>query len=95
MKKFTINCNFQGQMAPIAIYIGQPEETHHPIHFQADWLSKERGGTVPPEVMDSIAKLQEIAKTNDVLLEDLCVYSLGYALTENQQETEKTDEDEA
>jgi hypothetical protein len=39
MKKFTINCDFGGQMSPFAIYIGKPEGAHHPLHFQADWLS--------------------------------------------------------
>ena len=79
MKKFTINCDFNGQMAPFAIYIGRPEPKHHPLHFQADWLSKERGGTIPPDVMNSIAKLKELAERNGVSFEELCVYALGVA----------------
>lgn len=86
MKKFTINCDFSGQLAPFAVYIGAPEEKHHPLHFQADWLSKERGGTIPAEVMDSISKLQELAKKNNVALEELCVYALGHANEKQQQE---------
>ncbi len=86
MKKFTINCDFGGQMAPFAIYIGDPEPGHHPLHFQADWLSQQRGGTIPPEVMDAIAKLKELADKNNVSLEELCVYSLGAAQQESNEQ---------
>lgn len=77
MKKFTIPCEFGGKRSPFAIYIGEPEPLHHPIHFQSEWLSKHRGGTVPSEIMDSITKLHELAKKNNVSLEDLCVYALS------------------
>ncbi|PCJ26135.1 MAG: hypothetical protein COA94_05470 [Rickettsiales bacterium] len=77
MKKFTINCDFNGQMAPFAIYIGTPEKVHHPLHFQADWLMKVRGGTIPADVMDAVTQLNELAKKNSVPLEELCVYALG------------------
>ncbi len=76
-KKFTIDCDFGGQMAPFAIFIGKPETGHHPLHFQADWLSKNRGGTIPGEVMEAVTQLQELAAKNGVALEDLCVYALG------------------
>lgn len=84
MKQFTINCDFGGKMSPFTIYIGAPEPKHHPIHFQADWLSKERGGTVPPEVMDSLQKLKELADKNNVPLEELCVYALGSTANEGK-----------
>lgn len=86
MKKFVINCTFDKQVAPFTVYIGDPEKNHHPLHFQADWLSKERGGVMPPEVMDSLSKLQQIAIKNKVLLEDLCVYALGAANEKMQKE---------
>ena len=57
------------------------------MHFQADWLTKERNGTIPPEVMDAITKLQELAKKDGIPLEDLCVYALG--TEEEKQEMEK------
>jgi hypothetical protein len=82
MRKFSINCDFGGQLAPFDIFIGQPEQTHHPLHFQADWLLKQRGGTILPEVMDAIAKLNTLALENGVPLEDLCVYALGSAQEE-------------
>ena len=90
MKKFTVPCDFGGQKSPFTIYIGDPESKHHPLHFQSNWLSKERGGTIPGEVMDSIAKLKEIADQNNVSFEDLCVYALGAA----QQEKESSGEDD-
>ncbi len=87
MKKFSINCDFGGQIAPFTIYIGQPELGHHPLHFQADWLSKQRGGTIPAEVMDAVAKLQELANKNNVLLEELAIYALGSAQEEDDKPT--------
>lgn len=82
MKKFTVPCNFGGTVAPFTVYIGAPEDKHHPLHFQADWLSKERGGTIPQEIMDSMAKLKDLADKNGVAFEDLCVYALGSATDE-------------
>ena len=88
MKKFTVPCDFGGQKAPFTIYIGDPEPKHHPLHFQADWLSKERGGSIPGEVMDSSAKLKDIADKNNVSFEDLCVYALGAAQQEGEEEND-------
>lgn len=82
MKKFTINCDFNGQMAPFTICIGSPEPSHHPLFFQADWLQKQRGGTIPPQVMDAVAKLKTLADENGVSFEELCVYALGSAQQE-------------
>lgn len=82
MRKFTINCDFGGQMAPFAIFIGTPKEGNHPLEHQSKWLTDNRGGTIPPEIMDAITKLQDLAKKNNVPLEDLCVYALG---TEEEQ----------
>jgi hypothetical protein len=79
MKKFTIPCDFSGQKAPFNIYVGEPDPNKHPLQNQAYWLATERGGTVPPEVMDSFQKLHDIAKENGVSFEELCVYALGSA----------------
>ncbi len=94
MKKFTVPCDFGGQKAPFTIYIGDPEPRHHPLSFQANWLSKERGGTIPGEVMDSIAKLKEIADQNNVSFEDLCVYALGAAQQSEEEASEDGDADD-
>ena len=95
MKKFSVPCNFNGVKAPFTIYIGEPENKHHPLHFQADWLSKERGGNIPQEIMDSIAKLKDLADKNSVSFEELCVYALesaqqneGDEIEENQDEND-------
>jgi hypothetical protein len=90
MKKFSINCDYGGQMAPFDIFIGQPEGSHHPLHFQAKWLSDNKGGVIPQEVMDAILKLDELAKKNGVLLEDLCVYALGSAQVESDPNVNDT-----
>ena len=85
MKKFTINCDFGGQMSPFTICLGKPEASHHPLFFQADWLSKTKGGTIPPQVMDAVNKLKTLTEENNVSFEELCVYALGAA--QQKQET--------
>ncbi|MFC1408797.1 DUF2610 domain-containing protein [Streptacidiphilus sp. N1-12] len=79
MKKFTIPCDFSGEKAPFNIYIGAPAAGHHPLQHQSAWLSRERGGSVPSEVMDSFQKLFDISLENGVDFEQLCVYALGTA----------------
>lgn len=86
MKKFTVPCDFGGQKAPFDVYIGNPKPGNHPLQNQASWLSKERGGTIPQEVMDSFQKLLDLAEKNNVSFEDLCVYALNAA---GQQEAGK------
>lgn len=88
MKKFAINCSFNGTISPFTVFIGKPEKDHHPLFFQAEWLSKERGGTIPPEVMESIAKLKDLAEKNNVSFEDLCTYALQAASTPKVEHTE-------
>jgi hypothetical protein len=92
MKKFTVNCNFGGQIAPFIIYVGTPKDDHHPLHFQADWLSKTRGGTIPPEVTEALTKLQALSKKNNVSLEDLCVYALGSAQQDKNKDEDNDDD---
>lgn len=82
MKKFTIPCDFGGVKAPFDVYIGNPKDGNHPLQNQASWLSKERGGTIPPKVMESFAKLLELSKQHNVSFEDLCVYALNAAKEE-------------
>jgi hypothetical protein len=76
MKKFTVTCSFGNQTGNITVYIGQPEATHHPIHFQSEWLTKEKGGVIPKQIMESLAKLHEISLRNNVPFEELCEYAL-------------------
>ncbi len=77
MKKFSVPCIFGNVKAPFTVYIGNPEPEHHPLHFQSEWLSKVRGGTISKEVMDSITKLYELSKKNHIPFEELCVYAFN------------------
>jgi hypothetical protein len=86
MKRFTVPCDFNGVKHPFHVYIGEPHPKKHPLQFQAWWLSTERGGTIPQDVMDSFEKLFKIAQENNVSFEDLCVYALGTAAEENAQD---------
>ena len=74
LKKFTANCDFGGQKAPVTFYIGDPCDGSHPLAFQSRWLSKERRGSVPQDIMDSFEKLVEISKKNRASFADLCEY---------------------
>lgn len=77
VKKFTVNCDFGGQKHPVTLYIGDPSPDSHPLGFQGKWLSKERGGSIPSEIMDSFAKLKEISEKNRVPFEELCSYVIN------------------
>ena len=82
MRKFTINCDFGGQLSPFAIYIGNPKKGNHPLEHQSRWLLDNRGGVIPNEIMEAVTKLQDLADKNNASLEELCVYALG---TESEQ----------
>lgn len=73
VQKFTTNCDFSGRKFPVTLYVGDPAVGSHPLNFQNKWLSN-KGGSVPPDVMDSFSKLVEIAERNRVSLEALCAY---------------------
>lgn len=79
VKKFNIPCNFGGQMSPVTLCIGEPKEDQHPLNFQAKWISGDKGGQIPQDVMDSIQKLYNLAKKNNVVFEDLCFYAINVA----------------
>lgn len=85
MKRFTVPCSFGDQKSPFHIYIGEADAEMHPIRYQAAWLQRERGGTVPEEVMESFGRLRDIALENKVSFEDLCVYALGAAENEEKE----------
>jgi hypothetical protein len=94
MKKFSINCQFDNTMAPFTVYIGTPDPNQHPLYFQSNWLSKDRGGTIPSEVMEAIADLQKLSVKNNVPLEDLCVYALNDNGGGDQDEGDRDQDDE-
>ncbi|KJV68723.1 DUF2610 domain-containing protein [Candidatus Neoehrlichia procyonis] len=79
VKKFMVPCDFGGQVSPFTIYIGEPKTESHPIHHQSTWLSKERGGNVPKDIINSLEKLYDLSKKNGICFADLCVYALKIA----------------
>lgn len=89
VKKFTANCNFGGQVSPVTLYVGNPSKGNHPLAFQNKWLSTERGGQIPANIMDSFSKLSDIAEKNKVPFEDLCAYVI------DEIQSSKTLEDDA
>lgn len=78
-KRFDIPCNFNGRMIPVTLYIGDPKLENHPLHFQSNWLSNTKGGQIPQDVMDSIAKIRDLAVRNNVSFEDLCYFAVKKA----------------
>ncbi len=75
VKKFTANCQFNnGAVYPVVLYVGSPAKGSHPLLFQNKWLSSEKGGSIPSEIMDSFAKLQKISEDTNVPFEELCAY---------------------
>lgn len=88
IKKFTIPCDFGNQSAPFSIYIGEPKPDVHPIYHQDSWLSKERGGSIPTKIKDSLAKLYDLAQKNGVSFSDLCVYAITVSKHDNTKPTD-------
>jgi len=88
VKKFTANCSFSGEIVPVTLYVGNPSKGTHPLSFQSNWLSKERGGKIPANIMDSFAKLADIAEKNKVPFEDLCSYVIDEVQASNSIEEE-------
>lgn len=75
--KFNVPCAFGGQASEVAIFIGEPETKHNPIHFQAKFIQDVRGGVIPQSVFESLEKLQKLAIENGVPFQELCQYALG------------------
>jgi hypothetical protein len=88
MKKYSLPCDFGGQKVPFDIYVGEPSAKLHPLYFQALWLKQERGGQIPPEVMDSFQKLHEIALEHNTSFEELCVQAIGAEPEEGEKKAE-------
>jgi hypothetical protein len=90
MKKFKIPCDFSGHRYPFDLYVGEPDDDLHPLHFQSEWLQRSRGGFIPKEVMDSFSKLHKISVENGVSFEELCMYALGAAANDKEEEAEQS-----
>ena len=73
VKKFSLNCKVGAVDSMIDFYVGNPQETSHPIGHQMKYLSQ-RGVTIPENVVTSMTSLNEIAKRNRIPFEDLLEY---------------------
>lgn len=92
MRKFSIPCSFGDSKSPFEVYIGEPIPKLQPLFFQSLWLETVRGGTVPPNVLESFQKLEELARRNNVSFEDLCAYALEAGKEELQAAQQRADE---
>ena len=93
MQKIKIPCSFRGgAKSEVEFYVGSPQDGKHPIGHQAHWLSKERGGTVPEGVMDSIREIQNLSKENEVPFEQLFEHAWN---SSNQQTIETPNPNES
>lgn len=70
VKKFTLNCKVGSQSSPIDFFVGDPNENSHPIGYQMKFLSQ-MGVSVPEDAVNSLTKINEIAKRNRIPFEDL------------------------
>jgi len=89
MKKFSIPCDFGGKKSPFDVFIGNPKAGNHPLVNQSNWLQSERGGTIPPDIWESFAKLLELSEKNGVPFEDLCAYALEKSNANNSKTAKK------
>ena len=92
-RMFGIPCDFGGKKQNVLFAIGAPSPEKHPIHFQSSWLASTKGGTVSPEVMDSMAKLYALSQKHKVLFEDLFFYAVNVANGINAEENKNNNND--
>ena len=87
VKKLTIPCVFGGgQSSNVDFYVGNPMADKHPIGFQSKWLADNKGGQVPADIMDSIAKIKDLADRNNASFEELCLYAINIANNKVEKE---------
>jgi len=73
VRKFSLICKVGQTESPINFFVGDPQETSHPIGYQMKYLSQ-KGVVVPEDVVNSLASLNEIAKNNHIPFEELIQY---------------------
>ncbi|WFW29649.1 MAG: DUF2610 domain-containing protein [Wolbachia endosymbiont of Menacanthus eurysternus] len=77
IKKITVQCDFNGQRSPFVIHIGNPRNNTHPIHHQDFWLARERRGSIPNKVKESLQKLYRLSQQNGIPFSELCAYAIN------------------
>lgn len=88
VQKFTANCDFNGKKVPVTLYIGNPAGGSHPLAFQNRWLSKERGGNIPQDIMNSFGKLKNISDNGRISFEELCKYVIDELRSSDSMESD-------
>lgn len=78
-KELKVQCDFDGRIEDVSVFIGEPKEGEHPINFQSKIISDERGGIISKTIMKTMSELKELADKHHVSFEDLCYYTLGIA----------------
>jgi hypothetical protein len=86
MRRFSIPCLFGSEKRLFDFYVGNPSPGLPALKYQAVWLLENRSGRIPPEVLDSFAKLRQMALDNDVDFEELCAYALMEASVLQREE---------
>lgn len=79
MKAFTIPVG--SDKYPHEFYIGEPSALRHPLYYQDLWWRQEHELVLPDEVMESFEHIYAIAYENNVMFEELAVFSLDHAST--------------
>lgn len=85
MLRFTVQMEAHGVDFPFDIYIGEPSDQVHPLHFQIQWLRGERQIEFNQTVFENFTKLHTLAKENNVSFEELVAYALGRSEEESKK----------
>lgn len=88
VQKFTTKCDFNGKKLPVTLYVGNPAAGTHPLAFQNRWLGKEKGGSVPSNIMESFTKLKNISDNGRISFEELCKYVIDELQASNALEAD-------
>lgn len=80
---FAVLCDSQNGRQNINLQIGYPECEHHPLHFQADFLGKSKGCSIPSNIMDSMNKIYKLSIENNVDFVELAEYAIKSGANDN------------
>jgi|GEM_PF-7073254 len=70
---FAVPVVVNGQKQRVSFAVGNPDPTHHPLHFQMEYLSK-NGGELTSNFADAFSNLHAIAVKYNIALDLLCYY---------------------
>ena len=73
MKQFQIPTILNGNKTTFIFGVGNPDQTHHPLHFQLDYLQK-IGGEINDEFKNAVSKVHKISIEYIIPLDALFYY---------------------